>query len=114
MGLRKSHVDMCQRYKIKNSETGLWALPDIKKCYRKTQCILINTKKDGLSVTLVKQILRYLQNCETDKLQFENKVEKAKVRPLAEQLQNAKKDKGRLLNENNLLLQQVANFATSC
>lgn len=81
------------------------------KCVIERQCILINTKKDGLSVTLVKQILRYLQNCETDKLQFENKVEKAKVRPLAEQLQNAKKDKGRLLNENNLLLQQVANFA---
>ncbi len=30
LGLRKCHDDMCKRYSIKHSESGLWALPDIK------------------------------------------------------------------------------------
>ncbi|KAL0170887.1 hypothetical protein M9458_035483, partial [Cirrhinus mrigala] len=104
LGLRKCHDDMCQRYNIKHSESGQWALPDIKRAYGKTQRLRTNTKKDGLSVVLVKQILHHLQKCETDKLQREIKAEKAKVRALAEQLQIVKEDKERLLHENDKLL----------
>ncbi|RXN12208.1 zinc finger-like gene 1 protein [Labeo rohita] len=94
----------CQRYSIKHSESGQWALSDIKRAYGKTQRLWTNTKKDGLSVVLVKQILHHLQKCETDKLQREIKAEKAKVRALAEQLQIVKEDKERLLHENDKLL----------
>ncbi|KAI2653181.1 Gag polyprotein [Labeo rohita] len=104
LGLRKCHDDMCQRYSIKHSESGQWALPDIKRAYGKTQRLWTNTKKDGLSVVLVKQILQHLQKCKTDKLQCEIKAEKAKVRALAEQLQIVKEDKERLLHENDKLL----------
>ncbi|KAL1248006.1 hypothetical protein QQF64_023382 [Cirrhinus molitorella] len=79
LGLRKCHDDMCQRYSIKHSESGQWAVPNIKMAYEKTQRLWTNTKKDGLSVILVKQILQHLQKCETDKLQCEIKAEKAKV-----------------------------------
>ncbi|KAI2666669.1 Gag polyprotein [Labeo rohita] len=72
LGLRKCHDDMCQRYSIKHSESGQWALSDIKRAYGKTQCLWTNTKKDGLSVVLVKQILQHLQKCETDKQQHWN------------------------------------------
>ncbi len=48
--------------------------------------------------------MQHLQKCETDKLQGEIKAEKVKVRALAEQLQNVKKDKERLLIENDNLL----------
>ncbi|KAI2667402.1 Gag polyprotein [Labeo rohita] len=104
LGLRKCHDDMCQRYSIKHSESGQWALSDIKRAYGKTQRLWTNTKKDGLSVVLVKQILQHLQKCETDKQQHETKAEKAKVRALAEELQIVKEDKERLLHENDKLL----------
>ncbi|XP_058623642.1 uncharacterized protein LOC131534657 [Onychostoma macrolepis] len=103
LGLREYHDDMCQRYSIKHSESGLWALPDIKRAYGKTQSLWAITKKDGLSVILVKQIMQHLQKCETDILQHEIKAEKAKVRALAKQLQNVK-DKERLFIENDNLL----------
>ncbi|KAL1267025.1 hypothetical protein QQF64_002700 [Cirrhinus molitorella] len=101
--LRTCHDDMCQKYRIKTSESGQWALPDIKRAYGKTQRLRTNTKKDGLSVVLVKQILQHLQKCENDKLQSEIKAEKAKVRALAEQLQIVKEDKERLLHDDKLL-----------
>ncbi|KAL1270488.1 hypothetical protein QQF64_029504 [Cirrhinus molitorella] len=77
--LRTCHDDMCQKYRIKTSESGQWALPDIKRAYGKSQRLWTNTKKDGLSVVLVKQILQHLQRCENDKLQSEIKAEKAKT-----------------------------------
>ncbi|XP_048042578.1 uncharacterized protein LOC125266168 [Megalobrama amblycephala] len=85
-------------------ENGHWVLPDIKRAYGKIQRSRANTNRDGLSVILVKQIQQHLQKCETDKLLRENKAEKAKVRALAEQLQNEKEDKERLLNEKAKLL----------
>ncbi|KAI2666541.1 Tryptophan--tRNA ligase [Labeo rohita] len=104
LGLRKCHDDMCQRYSIKHLESEQWALPDIKRAYGKTQRFWTNTKKDGLSVVSVKQILYHLQKCETDKLQREIKTEKAKVRALAEQLQTVKTDKEGLLHENDKMI----------
>lgn len=104
LGLRKCHDDMCQKYGIKQSNSGLWDLQDIKKAYGKTNRLRVNTKRDGLSVILGKQIRQHLQKCETDKLQREINAEKAKVRALAEQLQDEKKDKERLLNDNDKLL----------
>ncbi|KAI2654652.1 hypothetical protein H4Q32_011426 [Labeo rohita] len=83
---------MCQRYTIKHSESGQWALLDIKRAYGKMQCLWTNTKKDGLSVILVKQIVQHLQKCETDKLQREITAEKAK---------NVKEDKERLSDDSN-------------
>jgi len=102
--LRKCHDDICQKYGIKHSERGIWALPDIKRAYGKMQRLRTNTNRDGLSVILVKQILQHRQKCETDKSQREYKAEKAKVWALAEQLQKEKKDKERLLNDNDKLL----------
>ncbi|XP_042583528.1 uncharacterized protein LOC122137959 [Cyprinus carpio] len=102
--LRKCHDDICQKYSIKYSESVLWALPDIKRAYGKMQRLRTNTNRDGLSVILLKQIRQHLQRCVTDKLQHENKAEKAKFRALAEQLQTVKKDKERLLHENDKLL----------
>ncbi|XP_048013127.1 uncharacterized protein LOC125246244 [Megalobrama amblycephala] len=104
LGLRKCQGDICQKYNIRHSEDGQWALPDIKRAYGKMQRSRANTNRDGLSVILVKQIQQHLQKCETDKLLRENKAEKAKVQALAEQLQNEKKDKERLLNEKTKLL----------
>ncbi|XP_039521537.1 uncharacterized protein LOC120474951 [Pimephales promelas] len=108
LGLRKCHDDMCQKYGIKHSESGIWALPDIKRAYGKMQRLRTNTNRDGLSVILIKQILQHRQKCETDKSQREYKAEKAKVRALAEQLQNEKKEKERLLNDNNKLLKLLS------
>ncbi|XP_077088307.1 uncharacterized protein LOC143740122 [Siphateles boraxobius] len=108
LGLRKCHDDMCQKYGIKHSESGIWALPDIKRAYGKMQRLRTNSNRDGLSVILVKQILQHRQKCETDKSQLEYKAEKAKVRPLAEQLQNEKKDKERLLNDNDKLFKLLS------
>lgn len=108
LGLRKCCDDMCRKYSIKHSESGLWALPDIKRAYGKTQRLCKTTKKDGLSMILIKQILHHGHKCETDRLERENKAEKAKVRALAEQLQNLKKDKERLENENNKLLTLIS------
>ncbi|ROL51269.1 hypothetical protein DPX16_1511 [Anabarilius grahami] len=104
LGLRKGQGDICQKYNIRHSENGQWALPDIKRAYGKMQCLRANTNRDGLSVILVKLIQQHLQKCETDKLLLENKAEKAKVQALAEQLQNGKKDKERLVNEKAKLL----------
>lgn len=108
LGLRKCRDDVCKKYSIKHSQSGLWALPDIKRAYGKTQRLCTTTKKDGLSVILVKQILQHEHKCETDRLERENKAEKAKVRALAEQLQNLKKDKERLEKENNKLLTLIS------
>ncbi|ROL48834.1 hypothetical protein DPX16_22353 [Anabarilius grahami] len=104
LGLRLTKGDICQKYNIRHSENGQWALLDIKMAFGKMQHLRANTNRDGLSVILVKQIQQLLQKCKTDKLLCENKVEKAKVRALAEQLQNEKKDKERLLNEKAKLL----------
>lgn len=97
LGLRKCHDDMCQKYGIKQSENGLWDLQDIKRVYGKTHRLRTTTKRDGLSVILSKQIRQHLQKCEKDKLQREINGEKSKVRALAEQLQNEKKDNEKLL-----------------
>ena len=47
LGLRKCHDDICQKYSIKYSESGLWALPDIKRAYGKMQRLRTNTNRDG-------------------------------------------------------------------
>ncbi|ROL53105.1 hypothetical protein DPX16_0266 [Anabarilius grahami] len=66
LGLRKCQGDICQKYNIRHSENGHWALPDIKRAYGKMQHSRANTNRDGLSVILVKQIQQHLQKCETD------------------------------------------------
>lgn len=108
LGLRKCQDDICKKYGIKQSENGLWDLQDIKRVYGKTQRLRMNIKRDGLSVILGKQIRQHLQKCETDKLHREINTEKAKVQALAEQLRNEKKDKERLLNDNDKLLKLLS------
>ncbi|KAL0149698.1 hypothetical protein M9458_054981 [Cirrhinus mrigala] len=53
LGLRKCDDGMCQRYSIKHSESGQWALPDIKRAYRKTQRLWTNTKNTKVRLTPV-------------------------------------------------------------
>nr|XP_055072458.1 uncharacterized protein LOC129452540 [Misgurnus anguillicaudatus] len=105
--IRTCHDDICRKYSIKHSESGQWALPDIKRAYGKTQRLRTNTRKDGWSVILLIQIQEHLQKCEMDKLQCEIEAEKAKVRALAEQLENEEKDKERLLNQNEMMLNLI-------
>ncbi|KAK2854803.1 hypothetical protein Q7C36_006672 [Tachysurus vachellii] len=74
LGIRKCYY---------NSGTRNFA--DIKKAYGKTQHFRANLRRDGWSVIVGKQIRQHLHKCKTDKLQL-------------------KKDKERLLNENNRLM----------
>lgn len=37
LGLWKCHDEMCQKYGIKHSENGPWALSDVKRAYGKMQ-----------------------------------------------------------------------------
>lgn len=106
--IRACHYDICRKYSIKHSESGLWALPDIKRAYGKTQRLRTNAKKDGWSVILLKQIQQHVQKCETDKLQHQLEAEKTKVRALAERLLHEKKNKEQLLNENKKLLNLIS------
>nr|XP_055070095.1 uncharacterized protein LOC129451070 [Misgurnus anguillicaudatus] len=105
--IRTCHDDICSKYSIKHSESGQWALPDIKRAYGKIQQLRTNNRKDGWSVILLIQIQQHLQKCEMDKLQCEIEAEKAKVRALAEQLENEEKDKERLLNQNEMMLNLI-------
>nr|XP_055062764.1 uncharacterized protein LOC129445808 [Misgurnus anguillicaudatus] len=106
--IRTCHDDICRKYSIKHSESGQWALPDIKRAFGMTQRLRTNTRKDGWSVILLKQIQQHLQKCEMDKLQCEIEAEKAKVRGLSERLQNEKRDKEKLLNQNEMLLNLIS------
>nr|XP_055057004.1 uncharacterized protein LOC129441191 [Misgurnus anguillicaudatus] len=106
--IRTCHDDICRKYSIKHSESGQWALPDIKRAFGKTQRLRTNTRKDGWSVILLKQIQQHLQKCEMDKLQCEIEAEKAKVRGLSERLQNEKRDKEKLLNQIEMLLNLIS------
>ncbi|KAK2845878.1 hypothetical protein Q7C36_010732 [Tachysurus vachellii] len=81
LGIRKCYYDVCQKYSLKQSESGTWDLADIKMAYGKTQHFRANLRRDGLSVIVGRQIRQHLHKCETDKLQqnyYRNQCRKSK------------------------------------
>ncbi|XP_036401338.1 uncharacterized protein LOC118789123 [Megalops cyprinoides] len=108
LGLRKCNDDIQRKYNIKPSEDRLWTLPDIKKAWGKTQRMFASSRRDGWSVILCKQIRQHLEKCEIDRLKREITAENAKVKALASQLQEEKKEKERLLAENKKWLDLIS------
>ncbi|XP_058618384.1 uncharacterized protein LOC131531565 [Onychostoma macrolepis] len=60
LGLRKCHDDMCQKYGIKQSNSGLWDLQDIKKAYGKTNRLRSCMQKTGESVVEYEERFRQI------------------------------------------------------